>query len=144
MGADPTWPNRAGYSIPCAVTLGSAGGVVRRELSRGSGACGAGAVRESGSVFCRVFSLSVLLLFLFPLFAVLLNYPYLNPPVSACFFPFSSTPRRGEGRPRGAFVTGCSQTRTSTLLLLPAHTFPLLQNGSFLWAAVLQGKPATL
>ena len=24
--ADPTWPNRAGYSIPCAVTLGSGGG----------------------------------------------------------------------------------------------------------------------
>ena len=26
MGADPTWPNRARYSIPCAVTLGSGGG----------------------------------------------------------------------------------------------------------------------
>ena len=25
-GADPTWPNRAGYSIPCAVMLGSGGG----------------------------------------------------------------------------------------------------------------------
>jgi len=24
--ADPTWPNRAGYSIPCAVMLGSGGG----------------------------------------------------------------------------------------------------------------------
>jgi len=59
---------------------------------------------------CCVFSLSVSLLFLFPLFAVLLNYPYPDPPVSACFFPFSSAPWRGEGRPRGAFVTGRSQT----------------------------------
>jgi len=24
--ADPTWPNRAGYSIPCAIMLGSGGG----------------------------------------------------------------------------------------------------------------------
>ena len=36
--------------------------------------------------FCRVFfSLSVSLLLLFPLFAVLLNCPYPDPPVSACF-----------------------------------------------------------
>jgi len=56
----------------------------------------AAAVRESGSlgcaVRCCVFSLSVLLLFLFPLFAVLLNCPYPDPPVSACFSPFSSAP----------------------------------------------------
>jgi len=25
-GAHPTWPNRAGYSIPCAVMLGSGWG----------------------------------------------------------------------------------------------------------------------
>jgi len=25
-GGDPTWPNRAQYSIPCDVTLGSGGG----------------------------------------------------------------------------------------------------------------------
>jgi len=25
-GADLTWPNRAGYSIPCAIMLGSGGG----------------------------------------------------------------------------------------------------------------------
>jgi len=41
-----------------------------------SGSCGS----------CRVFSLYVSLLLLFPLFAVLLNCPYPNPPVSACFF----------------------------------------------------------
>jgi len=59
---------------------------------------------------CCVFPLYVLLLLLFPLFAVLLNCPYPDPPVSACFFPFSSAPRRGEGRPRGAFVAGRSET----------------------------------
>jgi len=52
------------------------------------------------------------LLLLFPLFAVLLNCPYPDPPVSACFFPFSSALRCGEGRPRGAFVAGHSQTIT--------------------------------
>jgi len=61
---------------------------------------------------CCVFSLSVSLLLLFPLFAVLLNCPYPDPPVSACFFPFSSTPRQGEGRPRGSFVAVRSQTIT--------------------------------
>jgi len=50
VGADPTWPNRAGYSIPCAVTLGSGGGEARRGLTHGWGARGAGPVREKGSV----------------------------------------------------------------------------------------------
>jgi len=37
--ADPTWPNRTGYSIPWAFMLGSSGGGVgQRELTRGSGA----------------------------------------------------------------------------------------------------------
>jgi len=63
--------------------------------------------------FC-VFSLSVSLLFLFPLFAVLLNCPYPDPPVSVCFFRFSSAPRRGEGQLHGAFVIGRSQTITNS------------------------------
>jgi len=75
----------------------------RGELSRGSGAqrwewlsglCG----------LCCVFSLSVSLLLLFPLFAVLLNCPYPDPPVSACFFPFCSAPWQGEGWPHGALL----------------------------------------
>jgi len=67
----PTWPNRAGYSIPCAVVLGSGGGSGaagthswdRRAQERScprerlSGSCG---------LFC-VFPLSVSLLFLFSL-----------------------------------------------------------------------------
>ena len=113
MGADPTWPNRARYSVPCAVTPGSGGG---------GGAAGTHSARERAApvrserervCFCRVFSLSVslLFLFLFPLFAVLLNCPYPDPPVSACFFRFSSARRQGEGRPRGAFVASGSQNQ---------------------------------
>jgi len=66
------------------------------------------------SLFCRVFSFSVSLLLLFPLFAVLLNRLYPNPPVSACFFPFASAPRQGEERLRGAFLADGSRTRTMT------------------------------
>ena len=67
---------------------------------------------RSAVLFC-VFSSSVsLLLFLFPSFAVLLNCPYHDPPVSACFFPFSSALQWGEGRPRGSFVASRSQTIT--------------------------------
>jgi len=82
---------------------------------------GTAAVRSRRAVlFCRhcsagffcVFSLSVSLSLLFNLFAVLLNCPYPDPPVSASFFPFSSAPQRGEGRPRGAFVAGRSQNIT--------------------------------
>jgi len=71
--------------------LGSGGGgVARWGLTRGLRGRGAGPVQESGclgrAVRCCVFSLFVLLLLLFPLFAVLLNCPYPDPPVSACFF----------------------------------------------------------
>ena len=114
--ADPTWPNRAAYSIPCAVTLGSGGGELGGGNSLVTRECTA-VVVESGSLsglcgLCCVFSSSVSSLLLFPLFAVLLNRPYPGPPVSAFFFPFSSAPRRGEGQPCGAFVAGRSQTIT--------------------------------
>jgi len=51
--ADPTWPNRAGYSIPCAIMLGSGGG----ELGGGISVAArefAAAVQESGSLGCAV------------------------------------------------------------------------------------------
>jgi len=94
-------PKRTGYSIPHAVMLGSGGGerdggnsLVAREHGSQSGPgewlCGL------CGLFC-VFPLSVWSLFLFPLFAVLLNCPYPDPPVSACSFPFSSAPGGGRG-----------------------------------------------
>jgi len=50
--ADPTpaWPNRAGYSIPCAVMWGSGGRGGGTAGTRGSGGLSGGVVRESGSV----------------------------------------------------------------------------------------------
>jgi len=100
------------YHVPsCWVPVG---GSWAAELTRGSGAHGDGSGERLCGLcgLCCVFSSSVSLLFLFPLFAVLLNCPYPDPPFSACFFPFSSAPRWGEGRPRGAFVAGRSQTIT--------------------------------
>jgi len=96
--------------------LGSCGGKLRGRNSLAAREHEAAAVRESGylcstGLFC-VFPLTLSLLFLFPLFAVLLNCPYSDPPVSACFFPFSSAPRWGKGWPSGAFVAGYSQTIT--------------------------------
>jgi len=87
------------------------GGVGWRELTRGSGARGGGAGERLCGLcgLCCIFSSSVSLLFLF---AVLLNCPYPDPPVSASFFPFSSAPRQGEGRPCSAFFAGHSQTIT--------------------------------
>jgi len=114
--ADPTWPNRTGYSIPGAGFRwgGLGGGNSLAAWER------AAAVRERAALFCGLCSAvcavySPFLLFLFPLFAVLLNCPYPDPPVSACFFPFSSAPWKGEGWLSGAFVAGRSQTITLNL-----------------------------
>ena len=93
---------------------GSWGAGIHSRLGSAQQRCGLGERLCGLCGLCCVFSLSVLLLLLFPLFAVLLNCPYPDPPFSACFFPFSSAPRRGEGWPHGAFVAGCSQTRTRT------------------------------
>ena len=117
----PTWPNRAGYSIPCAVMLGS-GGVELGGVELGGGNSLAAQERgrwsSPGEWLCRlcglccVFSLSVSLLFLFPLLAVLLNCPYPDPPVFFLFLSILLCTRRGEGRPCGTFVAGRNQTRT--------------------------------
>jgi len=87
--ADPTWTNRTGCSIPCVAMLASgwgelSGGKAVVAQERAAVAGGESGALHSAVLFC-VFSLSVLLLFLFPLFAVLLNCPYPDPPVSLCF-----------------------------------------------------------
>jgi len=65
--ADPTWPNRAGYSIPCAVMLGSSGGGgavgtllqlgrAQRRFSQRERFCSAGSVLRGlfcGFVLCN-------------------------------------------------------------------------------------------
>jgi len=115
--ADPTWPNRAGYSIPRAVMLGSGGG----ELGGGNTLAArehAAAVRSGRAalwvvrlVLCFLLICVVVVPVHFVCCSVKMTYP--DPPVSACFFLFSSAPQWGEGRPRGAFVAGCSQTITT-------------------------------
>ena len=78
--------------------------------------CGAGAVRESGFCFCRVFSLFVPFCSCSLCLLFCLNCPYPDPPVSACFFSFSSARRRGEGRPHGPFVAGGSRNQNKLFL----------------------------
>jgi len=98
--------------------LGSGGGELGSRNSFAARESTAAADRESGSVghaVCVVFSPHLDRCCYFSLcFAVLLNCPYPHPPVSACFFPFSYTPRRGEGQSCGAFVAGHSQTITAS------------------------------
>ena len=114
----PTKQSRVFHSgcrcVPCWVPVG---GAARRLLTLGSGAFGAGPVRESRFVACAVRVVFSAYLYrrcsCFPLFAVLLNCPYPNPPVSASFFSFSSARRRGEGRPRGAFVASSSRNQNN-------------------------------
>jgi len=85
----PTWPDRAGYSIPCAVMLGSGGG---------GGAAGTHSRLRSTQRWCglreRVCCAVYFVMFspylyhccsCFPLFAVLLNCPYPDPPVFCLF-----------------------------------------------------------
>jgi len=117
--ADPTWPNRTGYSIPRAAILGSGWGAAgRQEGSHGSGAHAAGG-GESGSVHFRclfcIFSLSLLLLLLFASFAVLLNCPYSDPPVFFLFLTILLPTPAGGGatkRPCGPWLLARGQTMT--------------------------------
>ena len=101
VGADPTWPNRARYSIPCAVMLGSGcgGGSTAWTHSRlGSAWCQSCLwERVCCSSLCHIFSLSVSLLLLFPLFCCSVKLPVSRP---TTFLPvyFHSPPHRGRGR----------------------------------------------
>jgi len=77
-----------------------------RAVAAGSESCSL----SSALLFC-VFSLSILLLLLIPLFAVLLNCPYPNPRVFCLFLSILLRTSAGggvEGRQHGAFVAGRS------------------------------------
>jgi len=91
------------HVLSCWVLVGGNGAAGTHSRLRSARRRSGPGEKLSGSCgLCCVFPFSVPLLFLFPLFAVLLNCPYPNPPVSACFFPFSFALRQGEGRPRGS------------------------------------------
>jgi len=111
---DPTWPNRAGYSIPCAVMLDSGGG------ERGGG--NSLAAREhAASVWSGRVSLSVVRFVLcFLLICIVVAVPFvccsvklpLSRPISFLLVSFHSPPHPGGGR--GSRVA----------LLLPAAAKP--------------------
>jgi len=111
--------HRAGYSTPCAVMLGSDGG----ELGGGNSLAareGSAAVRSGRTAvwvvrFVLCFLLICTVVLTVPFVCCSVKLP-LSRPTSflPLFFPFSSAPRQGEGRPRGAFVAGRCQTRTNT------------------------------
>jgi len=67
--ADPTWPNRAGNSIPCAVILGSGGGELgnRNSLAAREGTAEVLFGKESGCVLWALFCWFVLCI---PLFCI--------------------------------------------------------------------------
>ena len=57
--ADPTWPNRAGYSIPCTIKMGSGWGELGGGKAVAAGERTVAAAGESGSVrsaVCVVYS----------------------------------------------------------------------------------------
>jgi len=119
VGADPTWPNRSRYSIPWDVIAGfrCGGGAAATHSWLGSvrRRCGP---RER-ICFCRVFSLSLSSLLLFPLFALLLNCPYPDPLVF-CLFSFHSPPHPG-GRRGGCvalLLPAAAETKTLVFHLL--------------------------
>ena len=86
-----------------------------RELTHGSGAwvpvrSGRAALWVVRFVLC--FLLICIVVVTVPFVCCSVKLPLSRPTSFACFFPFSSAPRRGEGRPRGTFVASCSQTIT--------------------------------
>jgi len=123
--ADSTWPNRTGYSIPCAIMLGSSGGgswATETHSRLGS------AQRQSGRaslwvvrfVLCFLLICIVVVTVLFVCCSVKLP---LSRPTSICLFlSILLHTLLGEVRPRGAFVASRSQTITWTLSVV--HCLP--------------------
>ena len=138
-----TPPGQTEPSVPYPVTsrwvpVGRAG---RREGTRGLGGRSAGPVSAEqlsglyGSLLCFLL-ICIVVVPVFPLFAVLLNCPYPDPPVSATFFSFSSTRRWREGRPRGAFVASSSwnqNTKTANLFKLQSRVNQVVSLRSKKW-----------
>jgi len=98
VGAEPTWPNRVPYSIPCDDGFRWGGWHVRNSLAAWGGAAPVLFRREAVWVMRFVVVFSPYLYHCcscFPLFAVLLNCPYPDPPVSASLFILVLTPAGG-------------------------------------------------
>ena len=87
--ADPTWPNRAGYSIPCAAMLGSGGGELGGGNSLTARECGCQSgpgERLSGSCGLRcVFLVICIVVFPVPFVCCSVKLP-LSWPTGFCLF----------------------------------------------------------
>jgi len=122
----PTWQNRAGYSIPCAVTLGSGGGgAAWQELTRGSRGHSGGLVQESGSVLRALFCWFVLGIPLFCIIVVTVpsvccsvKLP-LSRPTSFLPVSFHSPPHPGRGRGGRVALLFPVAAKTRTFNLTP-------------------------
>ena len=117
----PTWPSRAGYSIPCAVTLGSGGrGGRHGGNSRGSGER---ALILSGreGLLCEFVSCFLLIcIFVVPVPSVCCSVKLpLSRPTSFCLFSFLSPPHRGGGRGGrvALLLPAVAQTKTYWIII---------------------------
>jgi len=117
----PTWPNRAGYSIPCAVMLGSGGGELggRNSLAAWEGTV---AVRSKRVVLFCGFALYI------PLFCiVVVPVPFvccsvklpLSRPTSFLPVSFHSPPHPGRGRGGRLALLLPAAAKTRTFYLAP-------------------------
>jgi len=116
--ADPTWPNRTKYSIPCAIMLDSGwGGAGWQEINCGSRACtGQWVVRVALCIlqFVLCFPLICIIVVTVPSVFCSVKLPLSQPTSFSLFLSFlHSTPVRGGEveRPRGPIAVH-SQTTT--------------------------------
>ena len=116
--ADPTWPNRAGYSIPCVIMLGSGGG-------RWAVAWERVALWVVQFVLCFLICIVVVTV---PFVCCSVKLP-LSRATSFCLFLsiLLHTPAGGEGQLRGAFVAGRSHTVTHGLKFCKQSSLTNLQ-----------------
>jgi len=113
--ADPTWPNRARYSIPCAVTLGSGWGEQRGGNSLAPGErgrrSGPGEWLSGSCGLCCAFLLIRIVVVPVPFVCCSVKLP-LSTPTSFLPVSFHSPPHPGRGR------------ASRVALLLPAAAKP--------------------
>jgi len=96
--ADPTWPNRAGYSIPCAVTMGSGEGELGSGNSVRARERTAVAVGESSSVLQFVLCILLICIIVIPVPFVCCSVKLpLSRPTGFCLFHSSPHPSGGRG-----------------------------------------------
>ena len=125
--ADLTWPNRAGYSIPCAVMLGSGGG----ELGGGNSLAAQerkAAVRENDFVGCVVcFRLICIVALPVPFVCCSVKLP-LSQPTGFCLF-LAILLRTPAGGGAAAWRFCCQpQPNRNTLLNFPPHLCKRIKN----------------